>query len=55
VALAALKKEKALAGLAQQFVVHPNQITIWRGQLLEGAAGVLNWRAIASLPNRQSP
>ena len=40
VALAAVKGEKTLAALAQQFDVHPNQITTWRGQLLEGAAGV---------------
>ncbi|WP_093400981.1 IS3 family transposase [Sphingomonas sp. OK281] len=40
VALAAVKGEKTLAELAQQFDVLPNQITIWRGQLLEGAVGV---------------
>ena len=38
--LAAVKGEKTLADLAQQFDVHPNQITQWRSQLLEGAAGV---------------
>ena len=40
VALAALAGDKTLAQLAQQFDVHPNQITQWRGQLLDGAAGV---------------
>jgi len=40
VALAALKGEKTLADLAQQFDVHVNQITQWRSQLLDGATGV---------------
>jgi transposase len=40
VALAAIKGEKTLADLAQQYDVHPNQITSWKAQLLEGAAGV---------------
>ena len=39
-ALAAIKGDKTLAELAQQYDVHANQITTWRTQLLEGAAGV---------------
>ncbi len=40
VALAAVKGEKTLAELAQLHDVHANQITVWKAQLLEGAAGV---------------
>jgi len=40
VALSALKGDKALAELAQQFDVHPNQITDWKTRLQENAAGV---------------
>ena len=38
VALAALKGDKTLPELSQQFDVHPNPITQWKAQLLERAA-----------------
>jgi transposase-like protein len=40
VALAALKGDKTLSELAQQFDVHPNQIAEWKNRLQERAAGV---------------
>ena len=37
VALAAIKGDKTLVDLAEQFKVHPNQIAQWRAELLERA------------------
>lgn len=50
VALAAIKGEKTLAELAEQFDVHANQITSWRTQLLEGAAEVFGGDSKAEAP-----
>jgi transposase len=40
VALAAMKGDRTLAELAEQFDVDPNQIGQWRSQLLDGATAV---------------
>jgi transposase len=40
VALAAIKGEKTLAELAQQYDVHPNQITAWKAHVMDGVAGL---------------
>ena len=40
VALETMKGEQPLIVIAERFDVHPNQITTWKRQLLEGAAVV---------------
>ncbi len=40
VAMAAIRDEKTLSELAEQYDVHPNQITQWKSQLLDSAASV---------------
>ena len=42
VALAAIKGDRTIAQLAEQFDVHPNQITSWKSQLEGGAADVFS-------------
>ncbi|WP_375347568.1 IS3 family transposase [Burkholderia pseudomallei] len=52
VALAAVKGERTLAELAQQFDVHPNQITEWKRQLQERAVDVFG---AAGTPSNEPP
>jgi transposase len=40
VALEAIKGEQTIIEIAERFDVHPNVITKWKRQLLEGAPGV---------------
>jgi transposase len=49
--LAALKGDKTLAELAEQFEVHVNQITQWKSQLLERASDVFATAAERSEPS----
>ena len=50
VALAAIKGDRTLAQLAEQFDVHPNQITTWKAQLEGGAADVFGAGSTAPTP-----
>ena len=58
VAVAAVKGDKTLAELAEQFEVHPNQITQWKTQLTEHAPDLFAGAAEKSAqggPERQGP
>jgi transposase len=48
VALAAIRGDRTLVELAEQFEVHPNQITHWKSQLLERAATVFEGQVTAA-------
>ena len=48
VALAALKGDKTLAELAEQFEVHANQISQWRQQAVENMAGLFGKEQVAT-------
>jgi transposase-like protein len=50
VALAAIKGEKTLAELAQQYDVHPNQITAWKAHLVEASSSLFGSVGAASDP-----
>ena len=50
VALAAIKGEKTLAELAQQYDVQPNQITAWKARMLDGAAELFGGGAAEAAP-----
>ena len=48
VALEAIRGEKTVVQIAAHHEVHPNQVTMWKSQLLENAAGVFGGTAIAA-------
>lgn len=50
VALAALKGDRTMSELAQQFDLHPNQIKQWKDQLLENVQGVFEGGAKPETP-----
>ena len=49
VALVAVKGERTLAELAEQFDVHPNQIQDWKRRLVDGAEDVFGGNAVEAM------
>ena len=50
VAIEALADGKTIAEIAQKHDVHPNQVTEWRRQLMERAAGVFGAAVVPEAP-----
>ena len=53
VALAAMKGERTMAELAEQFDVHPNQIQEWKRRLVDGAQDVFGGNAVEAKHNEK--
>ena len=53
VAVAAVKGEKTLAELAEQFDIHPNHIQDWKKRLVEGAEDLFGGNAVEARHNEQ--
>jgi transposase len=53
VALEALKGEKTIAQLAAHYDVHANQISSWKTQLLENAAGIFGVGVVEGAADRE--
>src|SRR5262245_21651297 len=50
VAIAAIKGDRTIAEIAEQYDVHPNQVTTWKAQLEGGAADVFGSGAARAEP-----
>jgi transposase-like protein len=53
VALEAIKEQKTLTELSNQFQLHPNQISQWKKQLLDGAQSIFSIRSNNSQRKQQ--
>jgi transposase-like protein len=53
VAVAALKGERTLSELAEQYDVHPNQMQDWKKRLVEGAEDVFGGHAAGTEHNER--
>jgi len=54
VALAALRGDKTLTDLAEQFDVHPNQIQEWKKRLVENAGDIFSRTAQSGVPDAEA-
>lgn len=55
VALEAIRGLRTVSEIAKQFKVHPNQVTLWKKQLLEGADDVFENSSGSSKKKEDEP
>jgi putative transposase len=55
VALEAIRGMKTISEIAKQFKIHPNQVTMWKKQLLGGASLAFETDSISSKKKEDEP
>jgi transposase len=55
VSLEAIRGMHTISEIAKQYKVHPNQVTLWKKQLLEGAEEVFESNTATSKKNSDEP
>jgi len=55
VALDAIRGLRTISEVAKQFQVHPNQVTLWKKQLLGGASQVFEAGSVSSKSGSDEP
>ena len=55
VALEAIRELKTISEIAKQFKVHPNQVTMWKKQLLGGASLAFESSSVSSKKGTDEP
>ena len=55
VALEALREQRTISEIAKKHKVHPNQVTLWKKQLLGGASLAFESSSVSSKKNDDEP
>ena len=55
IALEAIRGLRTISEIAKQYQIHPNQVTLWKKQLLDGSEGVFEGNPSSSKKSSDEP